>query len=120
MAQFLLYLCCYLCCERVLEQMMRIKAKSVAARAIRMATLLCGVVLLLGAVSPVSADTIGVAVTGLGSSTAAGLVPAADGTISFYIPLTVTASGDYGVKGTTVDTCSSPTTCKGGYLDMYL
>jgi len=98
---------------------MRSFEKSVVTRAIQMATLLFGVVLLLGAVSPVSADTIGVAVTGVGSSTVVGT--SSGGTISFYIPLTSSASGTYGVsgKGTSSDTCTTPT-CLGGSLDMFL
>ena len=98
--------------------MMRTKARSVAARAVRMTTLLFGVVLLLGAVSPVSADTIGYAV----DSTGASLVGTqSGGTVSFYIPLTKEASGTYGSggKGTSADTCSTPA-CVGGTLDMYL
>src|SRR3982751_3193198 len=118
MAMFLLYPCGYACNEGILNSM-RSFEKSVVTRAIRMATLLFGVVLLLGAVSPVSADTIGVAVAGLGSSTVVGTSSA--GTISFYIPLTSGASGTYGVsgKGTTSDTCTTPN-CLGGSLDMFL
>src|SRR5580765_258363 len=99
---------------------MRSIAKSVVARAIRMTTLLFGVVLLLGAVSPVSADTIGIAVGSVGSSVAVGSA-ASDGTISFFIPLTSAASGTYGVaaKGTSSDTCTTPN-CLGGSLDMFL
>jgi hypothetical protein len=98
---------------------MRMNAMAVVSKAIRMTSMLAGVVLLLGAMSPVSADTIGVAVASVGSSAAVGTT-AADGTISFYIPLTSGASGTYGTKGTTSDTCSYSSTCTGGSLDMIL
>jgi len=93
---------------------------AVVSKAIRMTTLLVGVVLLLGAMSPVSADTIGVAVGSVGSTAAVGTT-AADGTISFFIPLTSSSSGTYGVagKGTASDTCTTPN-CVGGSLDMVL
>jgi hypothetical protein len=82
--------------------------------------LLFGVVLLFGSLSPVSADTIGIAVGSVGSAIAVGTT-APDGTINFYIPLTSSASGTYGVsgKGTSADTCTTPN-CLGGSLDMYL
>jgi PEP-CTERM motif-containing protein len=85
-----------------------------------MTTLLVGVVLLLGALSPVSADTIGIAVSSVGSSAAVGTA-APDGTISFFIPLTSAASGTYGVsgKGTSSDSCTTPN-CLGGSLEMFL
>jgi hypothetical protein len=71
---------------------------------------------------PAWADTVGVAVSGIGAAhtTQVGLTPSSDGTIGFYIPLTTGASGIYGAKGTSVDTCSYPSNCGYGYLDMFL
>lgn len=46
----------------------------------------------------------------------------ADGTINFYVPLSVGASGTYGVAGvgTSSDSCNYPVNCGGGSLDMLL
>jgi len=63
---------------------------------------------------------MGVPVQGIGSSVEVGNV-SANGTISFYIPLTNAASGVYGAgAGTSADSCSYPSTCTGGTLDMFL
>jgi hypothetical protein len=106
--------------EKGLFESMRNIARPVVAKVIRTTSLLFGVVLLFGSLSPVSADTIGVAVGSVVSSMAVGTT-ASDGTISFYIPLTSAASGTYGVsgKGTSSDTCTTPS-CLGGSLDMFL
>ncbi|MGB5080533.1 MAG: PEP-CTERM sorting domain-containing protein [Burkholderiales bacterium] len=75
---------------------------------------------LMAAAASVQATTIGVPVQGIGSSVTVGNV-SAGGTISFYIPLTAGDSGVYGVNaGTAVDSCSYPSTCTGGTLDMFL
>ncbi len=99
---------------------MRSQVKRVMARAFRLTTLLFGVVLAFGSLSPVSADSIGIAVGSVGSATAIGTA-ASDGTISFCILLTSSASGTYGVsvKGTSADTCTTPNFA-GGSLEMYL
>ena len=95
-------------------------AKSAAVQGFRMTSLLFLGILLFGVVATASADTIGIAVGGVGLSTQVGLTPAADGTISYYVPLTTSDSGVYGARGTTSDTCSYSSTCTGGYLDMFL
>jgi len=48
------------------------------------------------------------------------MTPLAGGTIRFHIPLTTDASGNYGIHGTKADSCSSTSTCAGGYLNMFL
>ena len=68
------------------------RAKSVVARMIRMTALLVGVVLLFGAFSPVSADTIRSSAGSVGSSASVGTT-ASDETVSNFIPLTSAVSG---------------------------
>jgi len=80
---------------------------------------ICGVLMALVMVSPAWADTIGIAVSGIGSTTPVGLTPT-NGAIPFYIPLKSATSGNYGPRGVSVDTCSYPSTCNGGYLNMFL
>jgi hypothetical protein len=81
---------------------------------------MCAVVLVLGAV-PVWAETVGVPVGSIGSSTPVGTV-SANGTISFYIPLRPGSSGTYGVGvvGTSPDACYYGYNCGGGTLSMFL
>jgi len=107
--------------EKGLFESMRNIARPVVAKVMRITSLLIGVVLLFGSLSPVSADSIGVAVSALGSSSVVGT--SSGGTISFYIPLTGT-NGTYGVggKGMSADICStySSPLCSGGSMDMFL
>jgi hypothetical protein len=83
---------------------------------------MCAVLLLLGAV-PGWAETVGVPVGSIGSSTPVGNV-SADGTINFYIPLKPSASSPpvYGVGGvgTSPDSCYYGFNCGGGTMAMYL
>ena len=83
------------------------KGKSVVVRALWLTTLLIGVVLMLGAVSPVYADTIGIAVGSVGPAAAVGTATS-DGAIRFHIPLTSSASRTWGIfgKGTSSRTYS--------------
>lgn len=69
---------------------------------------------------PAGATVIGMAVDSIGSSAGVGSA-SADGTIDFYIPLSLRSSGTYGVDaGTASDRCYHPEGCRGGSLDMFL
>lgn len=79
-------------------------------------------VLIVWASGTARADPIvvGIPVIGMTSTPAAPGMVAADGTITFYIPLQASSSGTYGVGtiGTAPDTATGPRS--DGYLDMWL
>jgi hypothetical protein len=87
---------------------------------VRKSLLISGILFILATAGPAWAETVGIAVSAIGSSQTVGLAPLSNGAIPFYIPLTVGSSGDYGNKGTSADTCSYPSTCTGGSLKMFL